>query len=236
MPSRFASSTRRSSPPGASRSSSRIARSPRLMPWCAAERRVDVAQHERRARARGRGRSERWRSMSVIMVISISLTTQQTTQSLQLAELAQAPVAPARVRASAQAAPSPDRLDRPGRGRAARRRAREALDQEGREGLGARAGDPLLRPDHARGPGHARQGLGALLEGDPARSERPERPVGRGGLRLPESRADGRRAPRGSGVKVASVATAFPSGQSPIGVKVARPRRRSRSAPTRSTW
>src|SRR6516164_707942 len=47
---------------------------------------------------------------------------------------------PSRIRAAAQAAAAADRLDRPGRGRGARGRAREALDQEGRQGLGARAG------------------------------------------------------------------------------------------------
>ena len=47
-------------------------------------------------------------------------------------------------------------------------------------------------------------------------------PVGRGGLRLPEPRRRPPAPPRaGSGVKVASVATAFPSGQSPIDVKLA---------------
>ena len=103
---------------------------------------------------------------------------------------------PARVRAAAQAAAAAHRLDRPGRRRGARGRAREALDQEGREGLGARARAPLLRPDDARGPGHARQGRRALLEGDPARPERPERPLGRCGLRLPEPRPDREGAPR----------------------------------------
>ena len=51
--------------------------------------------------------------------------------------------------------------------------------------------------------------------------ERPERAVGRGGLRLSEPRARPRRSGlRAAGVKVASVATAFPSGQSPLDVKV----------------
>ena len=46
----------------------------------------------------------------------------------------------------------------------------------------------------------------------------PTHPVGRGGLRLSESRPDRRRAAaRARGVKVASVATAFPSGQAPLG-------------------
>ena len=104
---------------------------------------------------------------------------------------------PARLRAAAQAAAAAHRLDRPGRRRAARGRAREAVHQEGREGLGARARDPLLRPDDARGPGHAGQGRRALLEGDPARPERPERSVGRRRLRLSEPRRDREGAPRG---------------------------------------
>jgi deoxyribose-phosphate aldolase len=41
---------------------------------------------------------------------------------------------------------------------------------------------------------------------------------------------------RGSGVKVASVATAFPSGRASLAVKLADVATRSRPAPTRSTW
>ena len=70
------------------------------------------------------------------------------------------------------------------------------------------------------------QGRRALLEGDPARPERPEHPVGRGDLRLPEPRA--RRCVerlRGTGVHVASVATGFPSGQYPTDLKIADARR-----------
>ena len=92
------------------------------------------------------------------------------------------------------------------------------VDQEGREALGARARDPLLRPDDARGRRHAGQGRGAVLEGDPPRPERPERPVGRRGLRLPEPR----RAPRRSGSPAAA-------SRSP------RSRPRSRPARARST-
>ena len=40
----------------------------------------------------------------------------------------------------------------------------------------------------------------------------------------------------GHEVKVASVATAFPSGQSPLDMKVREVEERSRSAPTRWTW
>ena len=49
-----------------------------------------------------------------------------------------------------------------------------------------------------------------------------EHPVGGGGLRLPEPRRRRRRDRlRGTGVKVASVATAFPCGQSPLALKLA---------------
>ena len=66
----------------------------------------------------------------------------------------------------------------------------------------------------------------------------PTLPGGGGGLRLP---VDGRR-PRsaelkGSGIHLASVATAFPSGQAPLAVQARRhPGARSPTGPTRSTW
>ena len=58
------------------------------------------------------------------------------------------------------------------------------------QGLGARARAALLRPDDARGPGHAGQGRRALLEGRAPRSERPDDPERRRGLRLSEPRSD----------------------------------------------
>ena len=145
--------------------------------------------------------------------------------------------APVRVRAAAQAAAAAHRRDRPGRRRGARGRARQAEHQEGLEALGARARDPLLRPDDARGAGHARQGRGALQQGGAARPDRPERPVGRRRLRLPEPRADrGRAAPRDrrqGRVRRDRV----PVRPEPARREGARRRgRRSRSAPTRSTW
>ncbi len=108
------------------------------------------------------------------------------------------------------------------RARGARRRAREAVDQEGREALRPRPRDPDDGPHDARGRRHAGQGRGALLEGGPARPDRSDDPVGRGRLRLPEPRGDRTASgSRGSTVKVASVATAFPSGQAPLSVKLA---------------
>ena len=54
-----------------------------------------------------------------------------------------------------------------------------------------------------------------------ARPDRPFDPVGRGALRLSEHDPDRGRGAAGSGVKVASVATYFPSGQAPLEVKLA---------------
>ena len=87
------------------------------------------------------------------------------------------------------------------------------------------------------GAGHARQGRRALLEGGAARPGRPDVPSVAAICVYPNLVPTAVERLRGSGVKVASVATAFPSGQSPIDVKLAEVRcgRRAR-APTRSTW
>ena len=61
-------------------------------------------------------------------------------------------------------------------------------------------------------------------------------PARRRGVRVPEHGADAKQALAGSSVKVASVATAFPSGQSPLDVKLADGGARCERAPTRSTW
>ena len=118
-----------------------------------------------------------------------------------------------------------DRLGRRGRARGTRGDAREALDQARVQAPGARSRDPDDGPHDARGAGHAREGRRALLEGDATRPGRLDR-----ALRSPRSastRTSSRRAKErlgGSGVKVASVATAFPSGQSPTELKVAETR------------
>ena len=150
--------------------------------------------------------------------------------------MAKAPALPA-VRAAAQAAAAAHRRDRPGRCRGARGRAREAEHQEGLEALGARARDPLLRPDDARGAGHARQGGGALQQGGAARPDRPEHPVGRRRVRLPEPRPGrGRAAPRDRR-QGRLRRDGVPVRPEPARREGARRRgRRSRSAPTRSTW
>ena len=101
-----------------------------------------------------------------------------------------------RFRASLRAESPPDRLGGRRRARGARRDAREALDQARVEGAGAAPRDPDDGPDDARGPGHARQGRRALLEGDPPGSGRPLCAVRRRGLRLPEPRRDRERAAR----------------------------------------
>ena len=95
---------------------------------------------------------------------------------------------------------------------AARGDARHPLDQDDGQGLGDRPGDLDDRPDHARGRGHAGQGARAVRQGAAARPGRPDRPAGRRGLRLPRhGAASPPRRCAGSGVHVASVATAFPS-------------------------
>ena len=141
----------------------------------------------RHVRAGGVSRSCRWGGLSAI---AAALHGWRAADATSL-HSSHGPGARAsqRLRTAAQAAAAAHRLDRPGRRRGARRRARQAVDQEGREGLGARACAPLRRPDDPRGPGHTWQGRCALLEGDPARPERPERSIRRRDLRLPEPRS-----------------------------------------------
>ena len=86
------------------------------------------------------------------------------------------------------------RRDRPGRARGARRRAGQAVDQEGVQALRARARRADDGPHDARGLRHARQGRRAGGQGDPARSRRPVRAELRGGLRLSQPRPDRGRA------------------------------------------
>ena len=56
--------------------------------------------------------------------------------------------------------------------------------------------DPDGRPDHARGPGHPRQGPRAVRQGDAPRPGRPDLPAGRRGLRLPRHGRDRQGGPR----------------------------------------
>ena len=69
--------------------------------------------------------------------------------------------------------------------------ARDAVDQDHRQGLRHRPGDPDGRPHDPGGPGHPRQGARARREGDAARSRRPDLPVHRRRLRLPRPGRDG---------------------------------------------
>ena len=105
------------------------------------------------------------------------------------------------------------------RSRSAPRRS-PAVDQARVEALRARPRRPHDGSDDARGEGHAGEGGGALLEGHAARSAdltvRRSQPSA-STRTLSRSRSS---ALRGSGVKVASVATAFPSGQSPLDIKL----------------
>ena len=64
----------------------------------------------------------------------------------------------------------------------------------------------------------------------------PRGTVVRRGLRVPVLVRRSARALAGAGVKVASVATGFPSGQTSLDVKLEETARRSPPARTRSTW
>ena len=86
-------------------------------------------------------------------------------------------------RASRVSAPST-----PSRSRPARVSWRSGRSRRKLEALRPRARRPDDGSDDARGRGHARQGCGALREGDSTRPGRRERLVGRGGLCLPEPR------------------------------------------------
>ena len=111
---------------------------------------------------------------------------------------------------------------RPGRGRGAGRIARQAQHQARGEALGAGPGDPDDGPDHPGGEGHAGQGPRAGRQGSPARSDRPvASPVVAALCVYPAMVPAAQAALAGSGVKVAAVATYFPSGQAPLEVKLA---------------
>ena len=91
--------------------------------------------------------------------------------------------------------------------------------------MGARPRDPDDGSDHARGEGHAGQDPGDVRQGDAPAAGRPDDPVRRRRLRLSGARRRGARTrSQGSTVKVASVATGFPSGQTFRDIKVAETR------------
>ena len=118
-------------------------------------------------------------------------------------------------------------------GRSARRRARHPLDQDDGQDAGDRPGRLDGRPDHARGRRHPRQGprrcaprpAGPTPTDPTSRRSRPSAST-RTSPPWPSRRC------AGSGVGVAAVATAFPSGRASLPVKLAdtagRRRRRRR--------
>ena len=125
------------------------------------------------------------------------------------------------LRASARAAAAADRVGRRGGAGGACGDARQALDQARGEAVRARPRGPDDGSDDARGRGHARQGRRDLLEGDPARPADPTVPSVAAVCVYPNLVPTAVERTRGTSVKVASVATAFPSGQTPTDVKVA---------------
>ena len=120
---------------------------------------------------------------------------------------------------------------------AARRRAQAPLDQEGVEALGARPRDPDDGSDDARGEGHAGQGPGDVRQGDAPAAGRPDDPVGRRGVRLPRARRRGEGRPHAArpSRSPASPPASRPARRSATS-RSPRRGRRSRPAPTRSTW
>ena len=138
-----------------------------------------------------------------------------------------------------RAAPLPARpaRRRPGRRRGPRRHARHPVDQDHRQGVRDRPGDPDGRPHHARGPGHPRQGAGAVREGDAARPRRPDLPAGRPRC---ASTPTWWRWPRRPWAAAACTWPRSPPRSRRAGPRSTSssptPRTRSRPAPTRSTW
>ena len=103
------------------------------------------------------------------------------------------------------------------RHRRARRRARQAFDQERGQARRNPAGDLDDRSDHARGQGLGGQGPAALPEGAPAAAGRCDASrLSRRSASTPTSSRSPGGALAGSSIKVASVATGFPSGLVPL--------------------
>ena len=122
------------------------------------------------------------------------------------------------------AAPLPARAARRRRGRpgGARRLARHPFDQDDRQGVRHRPRHLDGRPDDAGRRGHPGQGPGARRQGDPPRPDRPHGPRARPrSASTPTWWPPPRRPLGGSGVNVASVATAFPAGRAALDVKLA---------------
>ena len=116
--------------------------------------------------------------------------------------------------------------------------ARHPLDQDHRQGVRPRPGDPDGRPDHARGRRHPRQGARAVREGDAARPGRPDLPRRVAAVCVyPDMVADGQ---GGARRQPASTSPPSPprsrSGRAALDSSSPTPRTPSRPAPTRSTW
>ena len=127
---------------------------------------------------------------------------------------------PTRARGFPASAPST-----PSRSRSVRPRSRSGRSSASREAPGARPRGAHDGPDDARGAGHPRQDRRPLLEGDAARrpTDLTVPPVAAVCV-YPNLVAAAKERLGSSGVKVTSVATAFPSGQSPTEIKVAETR------------
>ena len=100
--------------------------------------------------------------------------------------------------------------------------AGQPVDQDHGQGVGDRPRDLDDRPDHARGRGHARQGPRPVRQGAPPGPGRPDAL-----RRSPRSASTPTWSPpprptlAGTGIHVASVATAFPAGRAALAVKLA---------------
>ena len=103
------------------------------------------------------------------------------------------------------------------------------VDQEGVEAVGARPRDPDDGPHHARGEGHAGQGPRAVPARRCARCRATRRSRrSRRSASTRRSSPTAKEALKGRRVKVASVATGFPSGQTFRDIKLAETRGRRR--------
>ena len=123
-----------------------------------------------------------------------------------------------------RAAPLPARpaRRRPGRRRGPRRGARHPLDQDHRQGVRHRPGHPDGRPDDPRGrrtpPARCARSRAKAMHPDPAD---PTCPATAAVCVYPDMVATAKERLGSSGVNVAAVATAFPSGRAALDIKLA---------------
>ena len=100
-------------------------------------------------------------------------------------------------------------------------RARHALDQDHRQGVGDRHGHLDGRPDHAGGRRHPRQGALPGRQGPRPDPSDPSCPPVAAVCVYGDLAGVAREALGGTGLHVAAVATAFPSGRASRAVKIA---------------